>query len=218
MGETSSKPAERIRNSPPISHVLAMKGCPEVIDNLNNCLKYKKLKAIEHIGNMLSNLGLDNITRAFKKAVEENMICSCCGKQVKLIDEICYCPDSAGRCHCTGCCDTLQSPRDVLFPPISQVLNRNGCPHLMDYLNNCLKHKNTKAIEHTGTLLSDMGLDNITAAFKKAAEENMICHRCKKEIKFIDELCYCPEDSDEKCHHGTSCCDNRKIKALTSVH
>ncbi|KAI3420865.1 hypothetical protein GPALN_014483 [Globodera pallida] len=174
MGETSSKPAERIRNvfvqggrnrilSPPISHVLAMKGCPEVIDNLNNCLKYKKLKAIEHIGNMLSNLGLDNITRAFKKAVD--------------------------------CCDTLQSPRDVLFPPISQVLNRNGCPHLMDYLNNCLKHKNTKAIEHTGTCLLAIW-----------------------EIKFIDELCYCPEDSDEKCHHGTSCCDNRKIKALTSVH
>ncbi|KAI3416424.1 hypothetical protein GPALN_005956 [Globodera pallida] len=134
MGETSSKPAERIRNSPPISHVLAMKGCPEVIDNLNNCLKYKLLRHVT-------------------------------------VSAGCSVP-----AHLTS------------------VLNRNGCPHLMDYLNNCLKHKNTKAIEHTGTLLSDMGLDNITAAFKKAAEENMICHRCKKEIKFIDELCYCPED------------------------
>ncbi|KAI3420862.1 hypothetical protein GPALN_014480 [Globodera pallida] len=110
----------------------------------------------------------------------------------------------------------LPSPQDVLFPPISQVLISNGCTQVIDNLKNCLKYKNTKAIEHTGTLLSDRGLDNITAAFKKAVEEDMICERCEKEIKFIDELCYCPEESDEKCHHGTSCCDNRKIKALTS--
>uniref|UniRef100_A0A914HRS2 Uncharacterized protein n=1 Tax=Globodera rostochiensis TaxID=31243 RepID=A0A914HRS2_GLORO len=115
MGETSSKPAERIRNFPPISHVLAMKGCPEVIDNLNNCLKYKG-------GHYLSSL----------------------------------------RCHCIGSRSNLVS--------------------------------------------------------NQKSRRNLICHRCEKQIKFINELCYCPKDSGEKCHHGTSCCDNRKIKAWTSGH
>uniref|UniRef100_A0A914HDF9 Transposase n=1 Tax=Globodera rostochiensis TaxID=31243 RepID=A0A914HDF9_GLORO len=105
---------------------------------------------------------------------------------------------------------------DVLFPPISYVLAMNGRPDLMDSLNNGLKYKKTEAIIHIVEMLSDLGLDHIVIAFKKAVEEKMVCRRCGKEIKFIDELCYCPEDSGEKCHHGTSCCDNRKIKAVTS--
>uniref|UniRef100_A0A914I1W5 Uncharacterized protein n=1 Tax=Globodera rostochiensis TaxID=31243 RepID=A0A914I1W5_GLORO len=73
---------------------------------------------------------------------------------------------------------------------------RNGAPDLIYQLNNGLKFKNTKAIEHIGNVLT--------------VEEDMICRRCGKQLEHIDELCYCP-DSGEKGHHS-SCCDNRKIK------
>uniref|UniRef100_A0A914HSP4 Uncharacterized protein n=1 Tax=Globodera rostochiensis TaxID=31243 RepID=A0A914HSP4_GLORO len=110
IGDGSSSSARALPSSqdilfPPISYVLAKNGCPELLDQLNNCLKYQRVKAIEHIGEMLSDLGLDHITRAFKQCVAEKKICRCCGKQIGHIDELCYCPSSAGRCHCTNKCN-----------------------------------------------------------------------------------------------------------------
>uniref|UniRef100_A0A914H8U8 Uncharacterized protein n=1 Tax=Globodera rostochiensis TaxID=31243 RepID=A0A914H8U8_GLORO len=90
---------------PPISQVLVENGCPTLIMNMNNCLQTKNTNAIAHTGIMLSNRGLDHITIAFKKAVEENMVCRCCGTQMTYIDDLCHCPRSAERCHCISKCD-----------------------------------------------------------------------------------------------------------------
>uniref|UniRef100_A0A914HQ80 Uncharacterized protein n=1 Tax=Globodera rostochiensis TaxID=31243 RepID=A0A914HQ80_GLORO len=105
----------------------------------------------------------------------------------------------------------LLSPQDVLFPPISIMLGMRRCPHLMDSLNNGLKYKNPKAIEHIANLLNDLCVDHITVAFMKAVEEDMICHHCGKQIRHIDELCYF-SDCAERCH-CIGCCDKRKIVA-----
>ncbi|KAI3416180.1 hypothetical protein GPALN_005726 [Globodera pallida] len=45
--------------------------------------------------------------------------------------------------------------------------------------------KNTNAIEHIGNVLSDMGLDHLTAAFKKAVEEDMVCRRCSNYYQLL---------------------------------
>uniref|UniRef100_A0A914IGP9 Uncharacterized protein n=1 Tax=Globodera rostochiensis TaxID=31243 RepID=A0A914IGP9_GLORO len=88
------------------------------------------------------------------------------------------------------------------FPPISHLLDINGRKDLINNLTNYLKYPNENAIKHVGKMLSNLGLDNITIAVRKAAEQNIICRCCRKQIEHLDELCYCP-DSDTKCHHGT---------------
>uniref|UniRef100_A0A914H6T3 Uncharacterized protein n=1 Tax=Globodera rostochiensis TaxID=31243 RepID=A0A914H6T3_GLORO len=88
------------------------------------------------------------------------------------------------------------------FPPISHLLDINGRPDLIDNLTTHLKYPNENAIKYVGEVLSNLGLDNITIAVRKAAEQNMICRCCRKQIAHLDELCYCP-GSDTKCHHGT---------------
>uniref|UniRef100_A0A914HSU9 Uncharacterized protein n=1 Tax=Globodera rostochiensis TaxID=31243 RepID=A0A914HSU9_GLORO len=57
-------------------------------------------------GQLLNVRGLNHIADAFKKAVEENMICRCCRKKIEFIAELCICPDSNRKCHhATGCCN-----------------------------------------------------------------------------------------------------------------
>uniref|UniRef100_A0A914GW23 Uncharacterized protein n=1 Tax=Globodera rostochiensis TaxID=31243 RepID=A0A914GW23_GLORO len=97
------------------------------------------------------------------------------------------------------------------FPPISHILNTLGSPQLMDTLNECLEYQNPRAIENTGRVLSNHGLNFIMAAVKQGIAEQMICRCCGEHIA-LDDLCYCP-DAKTKCHHGTSCCETRKIVA-----
>uniref|UniRef100_A0A914HR02 Secreted protein n=1 Tax=Globodera rostochiensis TaxID=31243 RepID=A0A914HR02_GLORO len=109
----------------------------------------------------------------------------------------------------------LPSSQDILFPPISYVLVLNGRPDLIDSMENGVKYKNEKAIESIGRQLRDLGLDHITDAFVTGVKQDMFCSKCNRKIEHIDELCYCSSSRSE-CHHGTGCCNNRKIKALTS--
>uniref|UniRef100_A0A183BNB2 J domain-containing protein n=1 Tax=Globodera pallida TaxID=36090 RepID=A0A183BNB2_GLOPA len=99
------------------------------------------------------------------------------------------------------------------FPPISIVLGLHGHPHLIDCLNSCMITKNKNAMKHIAHMLRALALDHITVAFVKGVEKEMICYKCKKKVTSIDALCYCPELSFRECHHGDSCCNNRKILA-----
>uniref|UniRef100_A0A914HSU4 Uncharacterized protein n=1 Tax=Globodera rostochiensis TaxID=31243 RepID=A0A914HSU4_GLORO len=76
----------------------------------------------------------------------------------------------------------------MIYPPISQVFARNACLDVLDQLRAYLRSKNENSIKHIGNMLSELGLDHITATFIKCVEEDMICHRCGEQVKLIDEL------------------------------
>uniref|UniRef100_A0A914IDP5 Uncharacterized protein n=1 Tax=Globodera rostochiensis TaxID=31243 RepID=A0A914IDP5_GLORO len=93
-----------------------------------------------------------------------------------------------------------------IYPPISQVMTRNKCLDILDQLGTYMRTKNANAIKHIGEILTELGLDHITAAFLKWLEQKLICQNCGNQVGNPDELCYCP-NAAERCHHGTSCCN-----------
>uniref|UniRef100_A0A183BSD5 Activin_recp domain-containing protein n=1 Tax=Globodera pallida TaxID=36090 RepID=A0A183BSD5_GLOPA len=96
-----------------------------------------------------------------------------------------------------------------LYPPISHVVATMGSPQFMEIMNECLEDQNPLALYSVGQALRNHGLGFIGAAFKQAITERMICRDCI-ELIVLDDLCYC-QDSKTKCHHGTTCCEKRKI-------
>ncbi|KAL3102682.1 hypothetical protein niasHT_027770 [Heterodera trifolii] len=85
-------------------------------------------------------------------------------------------------------------------PPITHVLSAHGCDYLLPCCINIFQSGNKKALESVRMQFSDLGLDHISDAFVKGFNMEMICAKCAKEVKHIDELCYCTEATN-KCHH-----------------
>uniref|UniRef100_A0A183CCS6 MYND-type domain-containing protein n=1 Tax=Globodera pallida TaxID=36090 RepID=A0A183CCS6_GLOPA len=226
---------------PPISIMLAMRRCPHLMDSLNNGLKYKNPKAIEHIGNLLSDLCVDDISAAFIKAVEEDMICRCCYKQIKFIDELCICPESAGRCHCTGCCDkrkivaydwqmysyaTMDQEEPMyfavgepVFPKFSEVLKMNQ----YDGLAVMMEQLAVNAAAYGGlSEANECLLANIQNNLDDIGLNNMMDALIKalgskficnkcKKQLELDDICYC-KDAKAKCHCNSRICCTVTLK------
>ncbi|KAI3413191.1 hypothetical protein GPALN_010692 [Globodera pallida] len=214
---------------PPISQVMAQKNCLDVLDQLGTYLKTKNADGIKHIGGILSELGLDHITPAFIKCVEQKSICQNCGKQVVNPDELCCCPNSAERCHCTGCCDkgklvsggwsmlnnasSVHHQQEPVFPKFGEVLKMTKCEGLaksMEQLTvNAAAHgglsEGNDLLASINKELADVGLNNMMDAFNRALDSKLVCKKCKKQLE-LNDICYC-DDAKTKCHcNSRTCC------------
>uniref|UniRef100_A0A914IEJ9 Uncharacterized protein n=1 Tax=Globodera rostochiensis TaxID=31243 RepID=A0A914IEJ9_GLORO len=217
---------------PPISQEMARKNCLDVLDQLRTYMKTKNANAIKHIGEILTELGLDHITPAFIKCVEQKSICQNCGNQVVNPDQLCCCPDSTERCHCTGsCCDKrkivaggwpmfnnasgVHHQQEPVFPKFGEVLTMTKCEGLAEMMEQLtvnvaahgglLQGENNDLLTSINKELADAGLNNMMDAFNRALDSKCMCKMCKKQLE-LNDICYC-DDAKIKCHcNSRTCC------------